>query len=220
MPSPAWSYSAITSFEQCPLQYKLTRVDKVVSGPESDAIVWGKRVHKHLEERIRDGKKLPDILRNLEPVAASIANAKGEVLVEQQWCLNENLQPTTWFGKDAWCRAVIDVGVIGSKSAAIFDWKTGKRKDDLDQLKLFAGIAFTMYPHLEKVKTGFVWTKDSSIDKEEFTRDQVGEIWAAFLPRVERLKNAFETGKWQAKPSGLCAKWCPVGKSNCEFCGS
>ena len=98
-------------------------------------------------------------------------------------------------------------------------WKTGKRKPNSDQLMLFAALAFAYYPWIEKVVCGFIWLKDSSFDKEIYTREQIQEIWSEFLPRVDRLEIAFNEDKWQAKPSGLCRNWCPVGKKLCEFCG-
>lgn len=219
MASAAWSFSSLSAFETCPLRYKLTRVTKVVQEPQSEAMLWGNRVHKALEERVRDGTPLPATLAGYESISAKIAGSGGSVVVEQKLTVNENFQPTSWFAKDAWCRGIVDVGVIGSTSAVILDWKTGNRKVDLDQLKLFAGMAFAHYPEIKTVKTGFVWLKENTIDKEEFTREQIGEIWGEFLPRVARLNQAFETGRWQPKPSGLCRSWCPVGKSNCEFCG-
>lgn len=219
MPQPAWSFTAISAFETCPRQYKLMRVDKVVKEKQSEAMLWGNTVHKALEERIRDGKPLPKTLAGYESLAAKIAASKGEVLVEQKMTLNEDFEPTTWFAKDAWCRVILDVNVLGKRRAAVFDWKTGKRKPDLEQLKLFAGVTFAHYPEINEVDTGFIWLKENAIDREVFTRAQIGEIWGAFLPKVARLNSAFDTGRWPARPSGLCREYCSVGKSNCEFCG-
>jgi hypothetical protein len=121
--------------------------------------------------------------------------------------------------KNVWCRGIIDIGVVGSKKAYLLDWKTGKHKPNSDQLMLFAALAFAYYPWIEKVVCGFIWLKDSKFDKEIYTREQIQEIWSEFLPRVDRLEIAFNEDKWQAKPSGLCRNWCPVGKKLCEFCG-
>ena len=219
MTPPPWSFSSLTAFETCPKRYYLTRVAKKIQEPQTEATIWGNRVHKALEERIRDGKELPVTIAGYESIAAKIANSKGQVLVEQRMSLTASFKPVDWWDKKAWCRGVVDVGVVGTTSAVLLDWKTGKRKFDLDQLKLFAGMAFAHYPEVEKVKTGFVWLKDNAMDREEFTREQVGEIWETFLPRVERLNLAYANDRWPARPSGLCANWCPVGKRNCEFCG-
>ena len=133
--------------------------------------------------------------------------------------LNKNFRPTKWMAKDVWVRGIIDLGVIGSKKALLLDWKTGKHRPDSNQLMLFAAFAFAYYPWLEHVTTGFIWLKDSKFDKQEFTKDQVTDIWNEFIPRVQRIEAAYDKDKWIAKPSGLCKNWCPVGKKLCEFCG-
>ena len=76
-----------------------------------------------------------------------------------------------------------------------------------------------MYPWVDKVVTGFIWLKTSEFDKEVFTREQLPEIWSEFMPRLARVAIAYDQDKWTPKPSGLCKKWCPVGRQLCEFCG-
>ena len=56
--------------------------------------------------------------------------------------------------EDVWVRGVIDIGVIGSDTAYLLDWKTGKHRPDSDQLKLFAALAFAIYPWISNVVTG------------------------------------------------------------------
>jgi len=216
MKEPAWSHSALQTFEQCPRKYYYLKVAKSVKEVPSDAMTWGKTVHTHLEQRIRDGTPLPAILAPHEPIAAKIAASKGTVLVEQQLALTRDLQPTSWFDKSVWLRCILDVAIIGKAKAVILDWKTGKRKFENDQLKLFAITTFHHHPEIDTVDTGFVWLKENKIDKETFTREQLPELWQEFIPRVERLNLAFEHDRWPAKPSGLCS-WCPVGKDKCEF---
>ena len=109
--------------------------------------------------------------------------------------------------------------VINGKRGTIWDWKTGKVKPDSSQLKLFAGITFALHPEVEKISTGFLWLAYDRNTIAEFKRSDVPDIWNEFLPRVLRLENAYTKDKWEAKPSGLCRAWCPVGKNLCDFCG-
>lgn len=217
--TPAWSYSSLTKFETCPKQYYHVKVAKDVIETPGDATVWGSEVHKHLENRVKDGTPLPDAINAYEKLAAPIAEKEGEKLVEQQLCVNSALQPTGWFADDAWCRGVVDVGVLTGKRGVLLDWKTGKRKPDSTQLKLFAGLAFAHYPQLEVVVTGFVWLKEGAVDRQSFKRAEAPMIWQEFVPRVKRLERAYEESRFPPKPSGLCGKWCPVPKSKCDFSG-
>lgn len=219
MPNTAWSYSSLSAFEQCPLRYKLTRVTKVIKEPETEATLWGNRVHKALEERIRDGVQLPATLAGFEGLVAKVAASAGSVAVEMKVGVNSSFRSTGFFDRDVWCRGVIDVAVVNGDKALLLDWKTGKPKPGSDQLKLSAGMAFAKFPAVKTVETAFIWLKNNTVDRDKFTREQVGEIWSSFIPRVERLNLAFENDRWPAKPSGLCKNYCPVGASNCEFCG-
>jgi hypothetical protein len=219
MKQVTWSYSALNAFETCPKRYQLTRVTKEVVEPQTEATIWGNKVHTALEHYAKQGKALPDNLQNCKRYIDKVKAKKGKLIVEERMALTKEFRPTKWMAKDVWVRGIIDLGVVGSKQALLLDWKTGKHRPDSNQLMLFAAFAFAYYPWIESVTTGFIWLKDSKFDKETFTRDQVTEIWNEFIPRVQRIEHAFDQDKWIAKPSGLCKNWCPVGRSRCEFCG-
>lgn len=218
---PAWSYSSLTSFETCPLRHCLIRVRKEVTEEPSDAIVWGNEVHKALELRIADGKELPKSMAHFESMIQTILNKPAtQVLTEKQLAVTREFKPTDWWGKDAWCRGIVDLTVANGETATLLDWKTGKVKPDSDQLKLFAALTMAHMPEVNKVKTVFVWLKHNKLTSEVFTREDLPEIWQTFAPRVRRLELAFEQDKWPARPSGLCRAWCPVGRARCEHCGT
>lgn len=216
---PAWSYSSLTSFETCPRRHYILRVSKQVAEPESEEQRWGNAVHKALEDRVGKKTPLPPGMEKFEKFAAPFDSAAGEVFTETKIALTKNLEPTTWFGKDVWVRCIVDVGTRRDGVATALDWKTGKPKPDSDQLRLFAAAIMHKWPEVNKVSTGFVWLAYNKLTKDVFTREQLGEIWSEFSPRVARLDTAAANNSWPPKPSGLCAKWCPVGKSRCEFCG-
>lgn len=213
----AWSYTALTSFENCPRQFYHIKVKKDVPDPPGEAALWGQRVHKAFEERLRDGVCFPDTLAGFEKYARLFGGIPGTLLVEQQIALTKDFKPTAWFGKDVWVRAVLDVAVVNGRKAMVADWKTGKRKPDSAQMKLFAGVAFELYPEVEIVDTTFVWLPDKKLDRETFKREDKSSIWQEFAPRVLRLENAHKTGDWPPRPSGLCRKHCAV--LSCEHNG-
>ncbi|MDI3307513.1 MAG: PD-(D/E)XK nuclease family protein [Acetobacteraceae bacterium] len=220
----AWSYSALTAFETCPRRYYLTRIAKEVVEPESEAIKWGNRVHQALEAYLLAGSEVPPGMEHYQSLAARI-RAKGmepgaELTVEQKVALNDSYQPVAFFAKDVWVRGILDVSVRKGRKLFVGDWKTGKRKPDSDQLKLFAALAMALQPDVDEVITSFIWLRDGKVDRDRFTRDHVPEIWNEFIPRVARMQHAATTNKYPPKPSGLCAKWCPVGKARCDYCGS
>jgi hypothetical protein len=214
-----WSHSSLTSFETCAWKHYLTKVKKEVSDPPGEAAKWGTTVHKYLEDHVKTGEPLHEDVKYLSSMVEKITSSKGEKIAEQQLAITPGYAATDWWDKGAWARAIIDVTVINGSKAVTLDYKTGKRKVDSDQLKMSSALLFAHYPDLTKITTGFLWLKDGKMDTAVFHREQIGEIWASFLPRVRRLELAFENDKWPKKPSGLCRQYCPVGKNRCEFCG-
>lgn len=222
MNMPPWSFSSLTSFETCPKRYAHIKVYRDVVDVSGEEANWGKIVHKHLEDRIAHGTCLPVSLEPYEKLVAPIVKSTGTtILAEQQLAVDNRLQPVKWDDPAAWCRGIVDLGVLSpnKSKAVLLDWKTGKRKTDTDQLKLFAGLAFSHYASINVVRTGFVWLKEGKTDIETFERKDVPVIWQGFDPRVKRMERAYVDNKFPPKPSGLCRKHCPVPKSKCEFSG-
>lgn len=214
----AWSYSALTGFETCPYQHYRLRVKKDIYEKPSRAMEFGNYAHKALERRVTRGKPLPGDLQQYEPLVRRFAEARLEgtdVRCEMKVALNDALEVTEYFAPDTWARFVYDVAVfMPDGSLSIYDYKTGKRKVDNDQLDLFAASAFSAFPEVQTVKTYFIWLPDKKIDKDEFTREQEPLIWRDFEPRVERMAESYRTNYFPCKPSGLCRGWCPV--KDCE----
>lgn len=213
------SFSSIKMFENCPLRYYHQRIAKTVVDQGGEASIHGERIHKFIAERLKGTatqEHIEDIM-NLEPVIASIKAVAegGELGVEQQLTLTAELTPTQWFAKNAWIRSILDVVVIKGSTAMVLDWKTGKRRPDWTQLELFALQVFAHHPEVNKVTTGFIWTKELATDKETYHRDGSDKLWAKLLTRIHRIEQAAEQNVWPAKPSGLC-NYCPC-KSFCEY---
>lgn len=210
----AWSYSSLTKFETCPFQFYRCKVLKDVVEPPTEATEWGTKVHEALEFRVRDKTPLPDWASQWEPIARQFDKFGGRTFCELELGLTKNFKPTGFFDDDCWYRGIIDVGVDGVVSF-LGDYKTGKVKDDHDQLKLFAATYMSAKPHVERCKTAYLWLKHDKVTQKEFRREEVPVIWQEFLPRVARMEAAFNTDKWVKKPSGLCRGWCPV--HDCDF---
>lgn len=214
-----WSYSSLSSFETCPRRHKLTRMDKVVTEPPSEAMLHGNAVHKALENYLNGAAAMPEKYATYEPLARKVKDQTGKRLVEYKFGVTEGFKPTTFFAGDVWFRGVIDVGVVSEKSAFVGDWKTGRPKVDGDQMKLFAAATFAAFPYLQTVRTAYLWLQHDKLDSATFKREDLPDIWNEFTPRVIRMVKAQEEDKFPPKPSGLCRAWCPVPKSLCEFSG-
>jgi hypothetical protein len=120
---PPWSYTALTAHETCPRRYYLTRVAKQVIEPQTEATIWGNRVHNALEKRAKGEAPLPPELQQYEKYIEKILSREGKRIVEQRMTIDRNFRPTDWGSKTAWCRGIVDIGVVGSETAYLLDWK-------------------------------------------------------------------------------------------------
>lgn len=214
-----WSYSSLTAYEQCPRRFYLTRIAKEVVEPQTEATQMGNEVHRALERYVGDVEALPAKYAQYKPLADSVRMAKGDKLLEYKFGLTEALQPCGFFDGNVWARGVLDVCIVRDKAALVLDWKTGSRKPDSDQLRMFAGAALSLWPHVQAVKTGYVWLKEGRLDTQTFTPDDKQPIFREFAIRVHRMAESERNDNWPARPSGLCREWCPVGRRLCDHCG-
>lgn len=214
-----WSYSSLTAFETCPWRYYLTKISKAVSEPPYDHRSHGNEVHKLFENHVNGKEHMPSEYKSLWPLADRIKREPARKECEMKVALNANLRPVTYFAKDVWFRGIFDVAVIKQKEVTVLDYKTGKRKPADDQLKLFAGAAFCVFPFAEKVTTGYLWLKEHKIDRMTYDIGDKPLIWQEFAQRVGRIEHAIKTDNFPKRPSGLCREWCPVGRKRCEHCG-
>jgi len=205
-----WSYSRLNSFETCPKKFYQLSVAKNIKEKESEAMRYGREVHKAIELRISKDKPLPINLQHIEPVIAKFASANGQILVEQQLALNVNLEPTGWFDKDVWCRAIVDYAVVNKSRALIVDWKTGQLSDDFTQQKVAAAIFLRYFPEVAEIDMMYYWLKDKKPTHETLQKEDVKHVWSAVLKRVRRYQQAHIEESFPPRPSGLCKKHCPV----------
>jgi hypothetical protein len=217
-PLVAWSHSALKLYQTCPRKYYEAKITK--QWPEifkGAATEWGTTVHKAFEQRIKYGSPFPDSMSQWEPLAKKLAGMKGVILLEQQLALNKQMAKVGWFDKDVWVRVIIDYMCINqvTGNALLWDYKTGKRKDDDAQLALMAAVIFEIYPDIHKITAGFIWLKgEMSLYTVTFTRPNKGLLWNQHIPTVRAVENSVMTGHWPMKRSGLCNGWCPV--EDCE----
>lgn len=134
------------------------------------------------------------------------------IKVEVEVVLSQDFKPVSWFSKDAWFRAKIDVVLEKEKGViSLFDWKTGKTiKDNDDQLRLCAAAHGVLHPTVKRYSGKYIWTAHKqTTGMRELDREEIKEVWQEFLPKVKRMEDAWRTEHFPCKTSGLCRGWCP-----------
>ena len=211
-PDISWSFSQINQFETCPYQWASERFYKTTPSQETEATQWGSRVHKQLEDYINSCGVTETPEMGLKWAQALVAaKRKGyEVICELQMALDRKLKPVEWYA--GWGRGVADVVVIKDGIARIWDWKTGKKKEDMTQLLIFCAFLAQHRPDVKEFQAEFVWLKDDEKVgmKAPVTRQGLLNVWKDILSRVKRMEEAVEEEIFTKNKSGLCGKWCGV----------
>jgi hypothetical protein len=211
---PAWSYSSIKTFDQCPKKYYHLKVAKDVkdtAGPEAD---YGTQAHEAAEHYIKHGTPIPGKFKIMRPVVETLAKFPGEKHTELKLGVRKTdtgYEPCGFFDSDVWWRGIVDLLITNGKTAHMIDYKTGKNAKyaDMKQLDLMAGAVFVHYPEIHKVKSGLAFVVSNEFPKKTHTREHLDKYMSVFDNQLGQLEDAMDSGMWNAKTSPLCG-WCPV----------
>ncbi len=205
----AFSYSRLNAYEECPKKFHQVQIVKAFKENESEQMAYGSEVHKALELRIARGTPLPLHLAHLGPLMDTLEAGPGTKMTEQKMAITDQFTPTSWFGKDVYCRAIADLIISNGPKAAIFDYKTGKMTDDFTQMRLTGALYFHHAPEVESIELAFVWIKDKKVTRQSMFRHQISEVWSGLLPRIARYQAAFDKVEFPPRQGRYC-RWCPV----------
>ena len=212
------SYSSIKQYENCGRQYHEVRILKKFKSEGTEATMYGTAVHSALEDYMMLGTPIPEKFKQFQGYADTIGRAKGDRLCELKMGIRADFTPCGFFDKDVWFRGVPDVLIVNGEVARVADWKTGKssRYADTDQLELMAGMVFSHYPDVQRVKGALVFLVAKDFVTADYTRGQFAGIMSKWAGKASRIEAALESGVWNPRKSPLC-RFCPVSQATCEF---
>lgn len=234
MSSIALSHSRLSDYEQCPLKFKLKYLDKepnfqIDNANKSIHLVRGENVHKALENYVnkrKDGNPADSIsssnlqeVNKTAPLIEKYISMFGidNVHPERQICINSSWMQETWFSKNAFYRAIMDLICIGPTTAFIGDYKTGKftdytPKSGYGQLELSSAIALSIFD-VEKVNNAYLYVDHKQVVAKEYEqkdRIRLVEHFEAKHLQVNEEVN-FDPCKNQ-----YC-KYCEATKAQCKY---
>lgn len=218
-----WSWSRLQAFETCAKQFYHQDIAKDVPRRASEQQTWGNAVHAALANRIMHAKPLPAGMEMYETwvdrIMADWDRTKVTIECEQKLAITKDFQPCEYFDKDktVWLRIVTDVLKRIDNIALLVDWKTGKRKDDLEQLAVSAAVVFAHYPEIEVIRSDFVWLREDVNSRAIIWRRDLPLLWQKMLPRVQRMEKSIDLTDFPPNPSGLCKAHCSV--TSCPYHG-
>ena len=211
---PAWSYSSIKTFDQCPKKYYHLKVAKDVkdtAGPEAD---YGTQAHEAAEHYIKHGTPIPGKFKIMRPVVEALAQFPGEKHTEIELGVSNKggrLNPCGFYDKDAWYRGIADLLIVNGDEGYLVDYKSSKNAKyaDLKQLDLLAGAVFAHFPELKTLKSALIFVVSNEFVNKEHSSMHKMAYFEHVRFDLERLETALKTGVWNAVAGPLCG-WCPV----------
>jgi hypothetical protein len=213
---PAWSYSSIKTFDQCPKKYHHLRILKDFKDEDSTATIYGKELHTAAEEFIRDGKPIPAKFSFIAPTLEALSKIEGEKHCEIKLGIarrNGKFVPCDFFAKDVWWRGIADLLIINEEkqTAYLVDYKTSKNAKyaDTKQLDLLAGAVFTHYPKIMEIKSALLFVVSNEMVKKKHEFMMQLSYLNSMEPELTRLEAAIQTNVWNPVSGPLC-KFCPV----------
>lgn len=222
-PVKAWSYSRLVTFLECPAKFKYKNIDKLPE-PQGPALARGERIHKLAENYVKNGGILPVELSQFQVEFDQLRAVAPSLSYEMQAAFTSAWSKAEWFGKDAWCRVVIDLfQPAGRKggTARIIDYKTGQvRGSYADQLELYALAGLLLDPMASSVSTE-LWFLDHGQIVDSFEKP----LTRLDLPKLKRKwstapKRLLNETRFDPTPSASACKYCHFRKSNggpCEY---
>lgn len=220
----AWSYSRLTTYQQCPAKLRYSALDRIPI-KENDAMRRGQEIHKEAELYItsaRQPSKIPESLELFEEefkAVRKLLKKKGyRIFTEQQWAFTKDWTPCDWFARNCWVRVVVDLGILNENDGVltIIDHKTGKARDDhKDQLKIYGTAGFAKFPAIEQVQAG-MWYLDQGFindDSDEYVQFEVDELDGLIKHWNQEVKPLFNDRTFAPRPNNLCS-WCDYSAAN------
>lgn len=203
----AYSYSAIKEFKTCPRKYYENKILKIHPHVDTPATMYGKEVHKALEDYV--GQSIPlGAHSRFQGIADSLVNIKGDKHTELEMALDENLEPCAFKDDKAFIRGIADLVIIDGNRAHIFDYKTGKANyPDPEQLELMALMVFRHFPEVEHVKAALLFILYDKIITAEYHKQNAKTTWVKWAAKIEEIERCKDNNVWNENPSGLCG-WC------------
>ena len=213
---PAWSYSSIKTFDQCPKKYHHLRILKDFKDEDSTATIYGKELHKAAEDFIKEGTPIPPRFSFINDTLEALKKIEGEKHCEIKLGIakrNGKFVPCDFFAKDVWWRGIADLLIINEEkqTAYLVDYKTSKNAKyaDTKQLDLLAGAVFTHYPKIVEIKSALLFVVSNEIVKKKHEFMMQLSYLNSMEPELTRLEAAIKTNVWNPVSSPLC-KFCPV----------
>jgi hypothetical protein len=209
---PVASHTFLNDWNNCPHKAFRKSIKKdLPKFVQTDAMKWGNEVHSAFEVRIKHGTKWPAGMEKYESIAAPLVAAGATA--EKMLGITHAGVCCDFFAPDIWLRGKIDSTIAKGEVAAIFDWKTGKRREEKAELLTHAVLLKAWQPTIQKVTAHYVWLQDNEVGKAHDVSDTETKL-TEIRSTMDDVARCISDQDFPKRPNPLCG-WCDV--LDCEF---
>jgi hypothetical protein len=201
-----WSFSRLSTAEQCPKQYWYSYIEKVPSTkPESPAAARGLGIHEKAEKYLLG--EIPIYPPELQKVAAHAMMLKAKkAKPETKLGVKADWSPCDFKDPDAYFRGIIDVSYIEGGVIHVQDWKSGQvYSDHPEQLAQYSALVAAHHPEATDIHTRLIYTDSGVVTKPKVT--PMGHIKGIRIMLDARIKKVEEETIYPVQPGKHC-QWC------------
>lgn len=207
MKLPVASHTFLNDWDNCPYKAYRKYIKKdLPKFVQTEAMKWGNEVHTAFEVRIKHGTSFPTGMEQYERIAAPLVSAGA--IAEKMLGITSGGSVCDFFAKDVWLRGKIDCTIQRDSMAAIWDWKTGKRREDRSELEVHAVLLKAWKPTITKITAHYVWLQDNEVGKAHDVSDTEKKL-ADIRSTMNTVKNCMEIEDFPKRRNPLCG-WCDV----------
>jgi CRISPR/Cas system-associated exonuclease Cas4 (RecB family) len=203
----AWSYSRLTTWEECPAKAKYKFLEKLPE-PASPYAARGTHLHTLAENYLQGKAELPMELHGVKEYLDELIGAS----TEHQLAYNEQWNPVAWFDPTVYCRVIFDAVLDKGPEVTIVDHKSGKKREEehTDQLRLYALAGFKQYPVAQKINAQIIYLDHDERLTMEFHKHTESKLQEYWDDRAAKMR---ADDMFSPKPGKAC-RYCHFRKTN------
>ena len=206
----------LQNFENCPHKGMRIYIARDLPKVETPAMTLGKNVHKALANRIARGTPLPEEFSKYETLASPFGRFDF-IYTELPLAIDRHGKPCGFFDDTVFMRGYGDVVIVDGEVASIFDWKTGKKREDPAELRLHALMLKARERQLTKIIGHYVWLGNIDLGLNPVGKphdlSDVDKTWYDLNCQTDEIERMITATHFPKTPNALCG-WCPV--MDCE----
>lgn len=212
MKLPVASYTFLRDWDNCPHKAMRRYIKKdLPKFVHTEATKWGDDVHTAFEVRIKHGTAFPKEMEKFEAIAAPLLAAGAHA--EKMLGVDSNGKSCDFFASEVWLRGKIDATIQRESTAAIFDWKSGKRREEKEELLVHGVLLKAWKPTVQRITAHYVWLQDNQVGKAHDVSN-IEETLVGIRKTMDTVAKCLEVENFPKRRNPLCG-WCPV--EDCEF---